>query len=259
MNGEPIHVIARRPRSTRAFVLHAELNDWLDGPYAAAFLELLTGARRDRGFGDFWGHMLVARGLGRRDARARARDLGLGGAVGDRRGGRRSRSRTSRATRRSHGASRAHHERRRCTTSSSRAYRRCARGRAPALELDRLAASPARSSTTFAAATSWTPTPVRSHTIVLIGTRPPGLRARADLAELGRVVGREHDLGVERVVELADPRALVPAVDDQEVGERAARRRRAPACRRRRARARSRALPASTTRRARAARDWRCR
>ena len=43
-------------------MLHADVPDWIDGPYADAFLEMLKGARRDRGFGDFWGHMLVARG-----------------------------------------------------------------------------------------------------------------------------------------------------------------------------------------------------
>jgi histidinol-phosphatase len=61
MNGEPIRV-SRADRLERAFVLHADVPDWIDGPYAAAFLEMLRGARRDRGFGDFWGHMLVARG-----------------------------------------------------------------------------------------------------------------------------------------------------------------------------------------------------
>lgn len=61
MNGEPIHV-SRADRVSRAFVLHAELADWLAGPYAAGLTEIVTEARRERGFGDFWGHMLVARG-----------------------------------------------------------------------------------------------------------------------------------------------------------------------------------------------------
>jgi polygalacturonase len=60
-NGEPIHVSAA-DRVSRAFVLHAELADWLAGPYAAGLTEIVTEARRERGFGDFWGHMLVARG-----------------------------------------------------------------------------------------------------------------------------------------------------------------------------------------------------
>lgn len=61
MNGEAIRV-SRADRVERAFVLHAETVDWVDGPHARAYLDLLRGARRERGFGDFWGHMLVARG-----------------------------------------------------------------------------------------------------------------------------------------------------------------------------------------------------
>ena len=61
MNGEPIHV-SRADRLERAFVLYAGTHDWIDGPYAQGYLELIRGSRRDRGFGDFWGHMLVARG-----------------------------------------------------------------------------------------------------------------------------------------------------------------------------------------------------
>ena len=61
MNGEPIHV-SRADRISRAFVLYSELSDWVDGPYAGALTELVIEARRERGFGDFWGHMLVARG-----------------------------------------------------------------------------------------------------------------------------------------------------------------------------------------------------
>ncbi|MEW6058738.1 MAG: inositol monophosphatase family protein [Actinomycetota bacterium] len=61
LNGTPIHV-SRADRVSRASVLHAELPDWLDGPYAEPLTELIREARRERGFGDFWGHMLVARG-----------------------------------------------------------------------------------------------------------------------------------------------------------------------------------------------------
>jgi histidinol-phosphatase len=61
MNGEPINV-SRADRISRAFVLYAELRDWLAGPNASALTGLVADARRDRGFGDFWGHMLVARG-----------------------------------------------------------------------------------------------------------------------------------------------------------------------------------------------------
>jgi histidinol-phosphatase len=61
LNGEPIRV-SRADRVSRAFVLYAELRGWLDGPYAKGLFELLREARRERGFGDFWGHVLVARG-----------------------------------------------------------------------------------------------------------------------------------------------------------------------------------------------------
>jgi histidinol-phosphatase len=45
-----------------AFVLFSSVDDWLDGPREEAFLGLVRDTRRSRGFGDFWGHMLVARG-----------------------------------------------------------------------------------------------------------------------------------------------------------------------------------------------------
>jgi histidinol-phosphatase len=61
MNGDPIHV-SRADRIGRSFVVYAEMSDWLASPYASAVTELIAEARRERGFGDFWGHMLVARG-----------------------------------------------------------------------------------------------------------------------------------------------------------------------------------------------------
>lgn len=61
LNGQPIHV-SRADRLDRAFVLYGEARDLLATPYAEAFLELIRGARRERGFGDAWAHMLVARG-----------------------------------------------------------------------------------------------------------------------------------------------------------------------------------------------------
>lgn len=61
LNRKPIRV-SRADRVSRAFVVHADVADWLDGPYAEPLGELLRDARRDRGLGDFWGHMLVARG-----------------------------------------------------------------------------------------------------------------------------------------------------------------------------------------------------
>jgi len=60
LNGEPIRV-SRADRLDRAFVLYAEASDLLAGSYAEPFVEIVGRARRERGFGDFWGHMLVAR------------------------------------------------------------------------------------------------------------------------------------------------------------------------------------------------------
>jgi histidinol-phosphatase len=45
-----------------AFMVFSSVDDWLGGPWEASFLGLLRDTRRSRGFGDFWGHMLVARG-----------------------------------------------------------------------------------------------------------------------------------------------------------------------------------------------------
>jgi histidinol-phosphatase len=61
LNGAPIHV-SRVDSVPRSFVVFAGMGDWLSGPYAAGVQHLLTDARRDRGFGDAWGHCLVARG-----------------------------------------------------------------------------------------------------------------------------------------------------------------------------------------------------
>ncbi len=60
-NGERIHVSDTASVSD-ALVTHASLADWRAGPYAAGFEALTSGAARTRGYGDFWGHMLVARG-----------------------------------------------------------------------------------------------------------------------------------------------------------------------------------------------------
>ncbi|MGH2590098.1 MAG: inositol monophosphatase family protein [Actinomycetota bacterium] len=61
LNGEPIQV-SRADRVSRSFVVYAGMADWLDGPDASGVQEILREARRNRGFGDAWGHMLVARG-----------------------------------------------------------------------------------------------------------------------------------------------------------------------------------------------------
>jgi histidinol-phosphatase len=61
LNGTPIHV-SRADRLSRSFVVFAGMEDWLEGAYAAGVQGLVREARRNRGFGDAWGHCLVARG-----------------------------------------------------------------------------------------------------------------------------------------------------------------------------------------------------
>jgi histidinol-phosphatase len=63
LNGSPISVsdTGALPASQ---LLFAGVRSWLDGPHERAFLDLAAGVARTRGFGDFWGHMLVARGGG---------------------------------------------------------------------------------------------------------------------------------------------------------------------------------------------------
>jgi histidinol-phosphatase len=53
---------ASRRGLSDAFMVFSSVDDWVGTPREAAFHELLSGSRRSRGFGDFWGHMLVARG-----------------------------------------------------------------------------------------------------------------------------------------------------------------------------------------------------
>jgi histidinol-phosphatase len=59
-NGRALRVSERKLDD--AFVLYSSVLDWLEGPRREAFADLVRDARRTRGFGDFWGHMLVARG-----------------------------------------------------------------------------------------------------------------------------------------------------------------------------------------------------
>ena len=61
LNGDPIHV-SRADRIPGAFMVFAGMDDWLSGDYAAGVQALISDARRNRGFGDAWGHCLVARG-----------------------------------------------------------------------------------------------------------------------------------------------------------------------------------------------------
>ncbi len=61
LNGEPIRV-SSVTELDRAHVLYAGMKAWLDEPRDEAVLGLVAGAGRTRAFGDFWGHVLVARG-----------------------------------------------------------------------------------------------------------------------------------------------------------------------------------------------------
>ncbi|HEX9376653.1 MAG TPA: inositol monophosphatase family protein [Actinomycetota bacterium] len=60
-NGRPTRV-SGRDRLGSALVSFAGVEGWLRSPYEAGFRALASGAARTRGFGDFWGHALVARG-----------------------------------------------------------------------------------------------------------------------------------------------------------------------------------------------------
>jgi histidinol-phosphatase len=48
--------------TTDGMVLLGDLEAWVGTPRGDALMRVIRGARRNRGFGDFWGHMLVARG-----------------------------------------------------------------------------------------------------------------------------------------------------------------------------------------------------
>lgn len=61
MNGEPIRV-SEVWSLAGALVLTGSVRAWTASPYKASFIELFDRTRQDRGFGDAWGHMLVARG-----------------------------------------------------------------------------------------------------------------------------------------------------------------------------------------------------
>jgi histidinol-phosphatase len=61
MNGEPIHVSAVGSLE-EAGVASGDIEAWYGTAMDARMRALESRARRRRGFGDFWGHMLVARG-----------------------------------------------------------------------------------------------------------------------------------------------------------------------------------------------------
>ena len=60
-NGEPMHV-SDIERTAGGMVVFGDVEAWAGADRGRRFLELARSAKRNRGFGDFWGHMLVARG-----------------------------------------------------------------------------------------------------------------------------------------------------------------------------------------------------
>src|SRR5262245_44773329 len=61
LNGDPIRV-SDVERLADAHVLYAGMRGWLTPPRREDVLELIASGSRSRAFGDFWGHVLVARG-----------------------------------------------------------------------------------------------------------------------------------------------------------------------------------------------------
>ena len=61
LNGEPIRVSSVAKLGDAALATSGA-KDWVTGERADAFRRLVAESYRTRGFGDFWGHMLVARG-----------------------------------------------------------------------------------------------------------------------------------------------------------------------------------------------------
>ena len=61
LNGAPIKV-SETDHIPDAQILYAGLGAWLTEPSGKGVLSVLADAKRVRGFGDFWGHVLVARG-----------------------------------------------------------------------------------------------------------------------------------------------------------------------------------------------------
>ena len=61
LNGAPISVSECRDLS-EALVSFGGVKEWHEGEHAKGFEEVAGRAARTRGFGDFWGHALVARG-----------------------------------------------------------------------------------------------------------------------------------------------------------------------------------------------------
>ena len=60
-NGQPIRV-SEIATTAEGMVVLGDLEAWAGTPRGDALMGLIRGAKRNRGFGDFWGHVLVARG-----------------------------------------------------------------------------------------------------------------------------------------------------------------------------------------------------
>ena len=61
LNGKPIHV-SREGSLAGATLSSSGLYAFLGTPWERAYIDLVRRVARNRSFGDFWGHMLVARG-----------------------------------------------------------------------------------------------------------------------------------------------------------------------------------------------------
>ena len=61
LNGRPIHV-SEVAKLGEASICSSGTKDWVAGPYAEAYRGIAEASYRTRSFGDFWGHVLVARG-----------------------------------------------------------------------------------------------------------------------------------------------------------------------------------------------------
>ena len=159
--------------------LYSQLDTLLAGPGTGACVGLVVDSARRTGVRRLLGAS-AGRAWRRRDLPgAVARDLGLRGARADRRRGRRARHELRGRP--------ARHTRAACSARTACCTTRCCAGSpiadAPALSPTSSPASPARSpSTAFAAATSWTPTPVRSQTVSWVDVVRPG----APPAQIGR-------------------------------------------------------------------------
>jgi histidinol-phosphatase len=60
-NGEPMHV-SNVATTGGGMIVFGDVEAWAGTGQQERFLAVIQGAQRSRGFGDFWGHMLVARG-----------------------------------------------------------------------------------------------------------------------------------------------------------------------------------------------------